>query len=127
MRSAMTTAGIAHDHVDDESLSRAVKESLSEAGKESSPYSLCLDVNAAWSYVLVQQEIENQGYQAESKRRRRELAAQRREQAEAAAWRQEHPELAAQRRAVDQADAAAWRQEHPDGGDDLDYEDGVIF
>jgi hypothetical protein len=52
IRRAMTAAGIAHEHVDDESLSRAVKES--------SPDILCLDDVAAWAYVLIRQEILNQ-------------------------------------------------------------------
>ena len=111
MRRAMSAAGIAHDHIDDDCLSRAVKES--------SPDSLCLDEEAARRYVRHEEYVARQAWLAESNRRAEEQNAQRREQAQAAAWRREHPELAALRRAADQADAAAWRQEHLNGADDL--------
>jgi hypothetical protein len=119
MRRAMTAAGIAHDHVDDERLSRAVKES--------SPDSLFLNEVAARRYVRHEKYVARMAWLAEENRRLEEQYAQRREQAEAAAWRREHPELAALRGAADQADAAAWRQEHPDGGDDLIDEDDLIL
>jgi hypothetical protein len=61
----MSAAGIAHDHINDDRLSRAVKES--------SPDSLCLDEEAACAYVLLQQEFDRQMYQAESARWRAEL------------------------------------------------------